>query len=211
MRSQRPPPRVIGADCSALTSSALGVDQAAVATGKPVRPSFFTVRCMVGVMRVLCARRTLCERQESPTQVIAGGGGSQTGTLAALPEHPEGIKPGCCLKVPSWTPVWRPVGRWAGTSVKVPPSGTYLLGCRAPRRDKARVPLQVQVRALLFGGQTCELGQTFVIGRSLRSHFPHLACSFTSDLLGYAVYVRPIPQQSSPPLVQLKPQGVRRP
>ena len=48
-----------------------------------------------GVMRVLCARRTLCARRGWWTEVIAGGGGSRTGTSAALPEHPEGIKLGC--------------------------------------------------------------------------------------------------------------------
>ena len=47
------------------------------------------------------------------------------------------------------------------TSAALPehPEGIKL-GCRAPRRDKARVPLQVQVRALLHGDQTCEVGQT---------------------------------------------------
>ena len=58
-------------------------------------------------MQVLCAQRTLCERLELSTQVIAGGGGPRTDTLAALPEHPEGIKLGCRLKVPFRTPLER--------------------------------------------------------------------------------------------------------
>ena len=66
-----------------------------------------------GVLAGFMRTANLCGRPGWSTQVIASGGGSRTGSLAALPEHPEGIK---LLESTVLDTVRRPAGRRAGTS-----------------------------------------------------------------------------------------------